>query len=959
MFAWLHSWLKSLPKFIHLCWWFEKHDLPIPPYFVGGMAVNNSERWIVGDNDNADPDLGAFDTEEVGRTDQPKETNFALRFQVSETGAGTWNPSFALYGHTSDAIGSATLIDTGTTTTWAQMVPGTPTDGDPTTAPVMTAGPGAWQNGEYSESDATDQISGLTSEYTEVMFSLQFTASASDETTYYFWIKESGGADLDNYNETSTCTVATEAVATVPVTVNLDLITSTSTTFALVATGAALITAALITAASAMFAPTITGAASVTADLITANSTVYEPTVTTVTPNVDVYVRTDSTTGGDGTEDRTDGATRAFESLADFQANYADKDLTDGGGNTLTVHCSVGDSTAADTTAVTLTGWTTDSDHDLTIRQADSDRHSGVWSDSLYRQGVVGAGSSSINLADCTNFTLDGLQMLFNNTTTGRRCFVSTQTGAFGVTIKNCIAKAIIETAEQAAIQFQGSPTSEAVARIYNNLVYGFSISGGIGINIVASNFDAYVENNTVYGCDTGVNVEGAGPAVAFATNNIVRDSTTGFSGPDYDSSSDYNSADDDTATTLNLTKTSGSPWNSSGDADSDYFLDAASDDFRPGVGDFQIDVGDDLSSIFTTDCVGTDRGTGADTWDLGYFEFVVDDSVTVDMDVITSTSTMYEPVVTGAAAVTADLISSTATVYDPTLTGKAALTADLISAASVMFAPTVTGKAAITADLISATSTAYDLTATGKALVTADLIASTSTVYDLDVDTGAGSVLVNLDLITAASAMFAETVTGKAAVTADLITAASTMFELDVDTGGGSVQVNLDLIVSASTVYDPNIAGKASITADLIQSASAMYEPTLAGKSLTTLGLIISSSTTYDATATGAATTTLDLITAASNVFALTVNTGGEGTSYRTYVNPPLPIIVFPSPDGTISIVDMAHITGVFFIEGIDATYPPPNFILLLAKDSYTLTLSLDEYILLLEDQNHDLKIN
>ncbi|MFW5902799.1 MAG: fibronectin type III domain-containing protein, partial [archaeon] len=31
----LHYWLKGLPKFIHLCWWFEKHDLPIPPYFVG------------------------------------------------------------------------------------------------------------------------------------------------------------------------------------------------------------------------------------------------------------------------------------------------------------------------------------------------------------------------------------------------------------------------------------------------------------------------------------------------------------------------------------------------------------------------------------------------------------------------------------------------------------------------------------------------------------------------------------------------------------------------------------------------------------------------------------------------------------------------------------------------------------------------------------------------------------
>ena len=35
IFRKLHERLKAAPKFIHLCWWFEKHNLPIPPYFVG------------------------------------------------------------------------------------------------------------------------------------------------------------------------------------------------------------------------------------------------------------------------------------------------------------------------------------------------------------------------------------------------------------------------------------------------------------------------------------------------------------------------------------------------------------------------------------------------------------------------------------------------------------------------------------------------------------------------------------------------------------------------------------------------------------------------------------------------------------------------------------------------------------------------------------------------------------
>lgn len=68
------------------------------------------------------------------------------------------------------------------------------------------------------------------------------------------------------------------------------------------------------------------------------------------------------------------------------------------------------------------------------------------------------------------------------------------------------------------------------------------------------------------------------------------------------------------------------------------------------------------------------------------------------------------------------------------------------------------------------------------------------------------------------------------------------------------------------------------------------------------------------------------------------------------------------PVPDGSLdSISDrfqMIELYG-FNIVVLPITYQPPNFILELAKDSYTLTLSLDDYILLMEDQTHDLKIH
>jgi len=213
----LHNWLKSRPKVIHWCWWFEKHGLPVPPYFVGGGATSNLDHWIWMANDNADPDDGTTGTEDVGYTDMAKETNFALRFSISETGGGTVNnATWELYGNTSDTIGTATQIDTGTTTTWAQITDGTPdtSGGDIVTdTNVMTAhGSETWQDGWYTEGDATSKLS--LSGTTEIMFSLSFTASAGNSQKYYFWIKYSTGQDLHNQHAT-TCNVTTEAGAAV------------------------------------------------------------------------------------------------------------------------------------------------------------------------------------------------------------------------------------------------------------------------------------------------------------------------------------------------------------------------------------------------------------------------------------------------------------------------------------------------------------------------------------------------------------------------------------------------------------------------------------------------------------------------------------------------------------------------------------------------------------------------
>ena len=68
------------------------------------------------------------------------------------------------------------------------------------------------------------------------------------------------------------------------------------------------------------------------------------------------------------------------------------------------------------------------------------------------------------------------------------------------------------------------------------------------------------------------------------------------------------------------------------------------------------------------------------------------------------------------------------------------------------------------------------------------------------------------------------------------------------------------------------------------------------------------------------------------------------------------------PVPDGSLdSISDrfqMIELYG-FNVTGLTVTYDPQSFTLELASLEYTLTLSPDEFILLMEDQEHDLKIN
>jgi len=197
-------------KPIHLCWWFEKHGLPIPPYLIGGAPYGECAHWIFGDDDNSDPDLCTWDVEDTGRTDQAKTSNFMVRLQTA--GVNQNNRNWELWYNTTDDPSTATQVTTSDSI--VQITNGTPTDGTATTENVMTAHASyTWLDGNYFDTSNESGNYSINSEYTEFQWCVQLTASAGDSTTYYFWIMYDDGLQLDSYPAT-TCNVTTEAGVT-------------------------------------------------------------------------------------------------------------------------------------------------------------------------------------------------------------------------------------------------------------------------------------------------------------------------------------------------------------------------------------------------------------------------------------------------------------------------------------------------------------------------------------------------------------------------------------------------------------------------------------------------------------------------------------------------------------------------------------------------------------------------
>ena len=294
------------------------------------------------------------------------------------------------------------------------------------------------------------------------------------------------------------------------------------------------------------------------------------------------YVDPNAAAGGDGTTNGLSGGTCAYVSLnvweAARQADLPTGDIIE------KVICSsddAGSTHLADTTAVTIDGWTTDATRYIQIEAASS--HGGKWDATIYRMECVDVGNCIYNKEDFVRFL--GLQLYNRKSsvswTGGGLKIDSTAAGAV-ILIDKCISKT--GTTDNPALEFAND--TRGTFNIYNCLLYDNGNGyGEIFINSWHATMNIF--NCTFQNATVGI-YNYNNKATVYAKNCGFSSVTTALSG-----------------TVTETTNSTSTPT----------FVDAANDDFHLDDEDATWhSEGTDLSATFTDDIDGDTRSA----WSIG-----------------------------------------------------------------------------------------------------------------------------------------------------------------------------------------------------------------------------------------------------------------------------------------------------------------------------------------------------
>lgn len=290
-----------------------------------------------------------------------------------------------------------------------------------------------------------------------------------------------------------------------------------------------------------------------------------------------------------------------------------------------TCRCTGG---TADTTAVTIEGWTTSATQYIKIwtDPSESYRHSGKWETGnkyTLRPTTVGNYLGYINIVE-SYVRVIGLQI---------DCSVDSAFSARGISAPGSstsiiiIDKCIIRySAATATTNYQVGiaqyPQGEAVTLIIaNTIIYGFKTqvrNAGIDGKNSSSN-GVYIYNCTISDCYVGV-YESANEGEITSINTICFNNVDDF----YGGSQNYCASDDNDGTNpVNISPggTESTDWEG-------HFVDYANKDFHLKSGSNLIAAATNLYAdetyAFQDDIDGDDRGGSGANWDIGADEYVL-----------------------------------------------------------------------------------------------------------------------------------------------------------------------------------------------------------------------------------------------------------------------------------------------------------------------------------------------
>jgi hypothetical protein len=310
--------------------------------------------------------------------------------------------------------------------------------------------------------------------------------------------------------------------------------------------------------------------------------------------------------------------------------------------------------------ALFISGFTTDSTHYIKIV---GDRDGPAWDNSKYH--IRGVAQKTVFNVSVPYTVFERLQIELFEPTGGDSGIYATAE----ILIDKCMIRLTGPSTDGRAVTIKGPDI-----KIINTVIFDFNSNSTDRGIYNAAGYKYYLYNCTI------VNVSDFGARTSsnygVAKNTLTYNCGSGFDDPnDWDSSSDYNIANDNSAPGPN----------SINNATGVIFTDETNKDFSLATGSIGIDQGMDLSNDpvypVTEDFLGNPRPAGAG-WDIGAFEYGAGGPALVEFDARIGSSESVQSTVSLKKSIDSDVVSPTNARAD--ISKKLSLSTEITSTVSV-----------------------------------------------------------------------------------------------------------------------------------------------------------------------------------------------------------------------------------------------------------------------------------